>query len=162
MIPTISKNLLIAGMISVAAIIFAALWLYQVHAQSVSFTAVPAQKNSPGTVYLSGEAPKTASAAVASHRPMQEIHIANSGFTLLEGARVIAVEGSQIRVRIVWGANDFTWSITTNSGTKFYAANGEKETLADVLAGDIISASGQLVGDGGEPVIQANFVRESI
>ena len=163
-ISTISRNLLIAGAVSVAAIIFATLWLYQTNAQSVSYTssAAASQRSMSGTVYLSGkEGAKVEAASATVKAPVQEVHIANSGFTLVRGARVVAVEGTQIRVQVAWSATAFTWEVATDIGTKFYASSGEKETLAGIQVGDIVTVSGHLAQQSGEPVINADFVRES-
>ena len=163
-ISTISKNILIAGAVFVAAIILAALWLFQVHAQSISYAsgAVSAQNTSTGTVYLSAkEETKAKTAPAAAKGPVQEMNIASNGFTLVRGARVVSIEGTRIQVRVAWGATDFTWGIDIDSGTKLFAPNGEKESVADIRVGDVITASGQLAQVSGDPVINADFVRES-
>lgn len=152
-----SRKIVIAVILSIASLIFTGLFLYQAHAQSV-----PSPSNmDSGTVYLSAQAAAEASSTpVSTVAPMLEIHIANNGLVLLRGARVISISGSSIRVDMKWGSADFTWVIQTNSNTKFITSTGEKETLAKISVGDIVTVTGMLIGGGTESTIDAEFVRE--
>ena len=91
---------------------------------------------------------------------MREIHIANNGLVLLRGARVLSVSGTTIRIGIEWDSSDFTWQVNTGYNTKFFSSNGEKETFTDIAAGDSITVTGHLSGAGGNPAVDAQFVRE--
>ncbi len=157
----LSKNIFIVAAVSVGALLLSAgFFLFRVQAQSLNYSASSTQSNTAGTVYLSPDAKKDAP-VVSKNSPIQGVNIANSGFTMLSGARVIAVAGTQIRVHVEWGAVDFTWEVATDAGTKFFTSKGEKATLADIRTGDVITVSGDLVETNGEPTISATFVRES-
>ena len=92
--------------------------------------------------------------------PMREIHIANNGLMLLRGATVVSNSFGVIRVSMKWGFADFTWQIHTAPGTKFFTSKGEKETVEDIAAGDTVTVTGMLTGNGEEPTIVAEFVSE--
>ena len=49
--------------------------------------------------------------------------------------------------------------ITTYS-TQYFDPKGEKEALADIQTGDMISVAGMLTQSGTESTIEAKFVRE--
>ena len=156
----ISQRIFAIAGISLAALLVAGLFLYQVNTQTLAhFKANTAVNTSaPGKAYL---APQTAPAAASTQAaPMREVHIANNGLVLLRGARVVSVSGSEIRAHIAWGASDFIWTVHTEYNTKFLTSDGKKETLEDIAIGDTITATGMLVAGGGGPVMNAEFVRE--
>ncbi len=162
-IQLLSTRIITVGVISIASVFLTGLFLYQVQAQPLitAFNNGGAVTSSKNKIYLSGQA--AAGAALASttkSAPVLEIHIANNGIILLRGARIVSITGGALQVDMAWGAADFTWLLNTNTNTKFIASNGEKETLADLQTGSTVTVTGQLVGSGGEPTIDAEFVRE--
>jgi len=165
-----------AAGVSLLALLFAGLFLYQAHAESLTYPPVgnTAENSASDSsvrgylsdkVYLSARAPGAAPAVVASASaetpkgPIGEIHIANSGLVLLRGAQVISVRGSVIHVGIALGSSRFTWTAVTDNYTKFLTHDGEAQTLGDVAAGDILTVTGTLSAGGAEPTIDAGFVR---
>lgn len=115
---------------------------------------------SPGTALLSAGAAATGTPKPSIAAPMLEIHIANNGLVLLRDARVTAISGGIIRVAMVWGSTDLTWTIRTDSGTKFMTSEGEPGARADIERGDSITVTGMLAGSGTEPVIDAHTLRD--
>lgn len=158
----LSRRILVAATISVAALTLASLFLYQVHAQplAAAFSTGQVVNTSPGKVDLSPQAASGVASPSATEAPMLEVHIANNGLVLLRGARVISISGETIRVGMTWGLADFTWAVKTNSGTKFVTSKGEKETLADIQTGTFVTVTGMLTGSATEPTIDGEVVRE--
>ena len=154
---------MIAVVLSIAVVASTGLFFYQARAE---FAAPRSSEGavvdpSSGVVYLGAKAAAVASAvAEAKSSPILEMHIANNGLVLLEGARVLSLSGGRIRVEMAWGAASFTWVTNTNSNTKYFSSNGEKTTLASVEVGDTLAITGMLTRGGAEPTIAATFVRE--
>lgn len=154
-----SGTLLTAVLVSIAAILFTGLFFYQAHAEFASGASSVGAVTDPssGTIYLSGQAAAGATSASRERpAPMLEMHIANNGLILLEGARVLSLSGGRIRVEMKWGSETFTWVAQTNSKTKYFARNGEKSTLASIHVGDMLTVTGMLTGGG---ALSATFVR---
>lgn len=162
-LPTLifSRRIFIAAAISTAALFLAGLFLYTANAQSLplKYNASVAGGASSGTVYLSASG-QPAVATSTKKAPMLEVHIANNGLMLLRGATVISNSRGTIRVGMVWGSADFTWTVKTDFGTKYLTSKGEKETLEDIEVGDIVTITGMLTESGAEPTINAEHVRE--
>ena len=157
------RKVAIAIAFSIALVVLTGLFFYQTHAESASSASSMGATVDPssGTIYLSAQAAAGASTTSRERpTPMLEMHIANNGLVLLEGARVISLSSSRIRVEMKWDSETFTWVIKTNSKTKFIAPNGAKATLANVRVGDTLTVTGMLIGGGTEPTIDADFVRD--
>lgn len=139
----------------------ASLFLYQAHAQPLSYQSNVGKvtSTSPGHVSLSGEAMPAATVTDAK-APMLELHIANNGAVLLRGARVVSVSGNTIHAEMVWGTSDLKWALETGYNTRFLDSKGEKQTLGDIKKGDAISITGMLIESGSELIIDTQFVRE--
>ena len=158
-----SRKIMIAVVLSIAVVASTGLFFYQARAE---FAAPRSSEGavvdpSSGVVYLGAKAAAVASAvAEAKSSPILEMHIANNGLVLLEGARVVSLSGGRIRVEMKWGSESFSWLANTNSNTKFFASNGEKTTLANIQVGDTLTVSGMLTNGGAEPSMDAVFVRE--
>ena len=101
-----------------------------------------------------------ASFSVPAQVTNSEMHIANSGLVLLRDARVVAISGNTLEVKMMFGADSFMWSVQTNSSTKFPTADGGEGTFAAIHVGDVVTATGMLVRDGSAPVISAEYLRE--
>lgn len=101
-------------------------------------------------------APSTTTTAPAQ----SELHIADNGLVLLRGVRVVSISGSTIHAQSAWGHSDFTWELITGPATKFFTSKGEKETLSDIAVGDIVTVTGMLDQQGGDPIVDTEFVRE--
>jgi hypothetical protein len=91
---------------------------------------------------------------------MQELHISNTGSMLLRGARVVSISDTEIKVSLSWASNDFVWKLNTRYNTTFISSIGDKQTLADIAVGDILTVTGTLSSNGAEPSIEADVVRE--
>jgi hypothetical protein len=155
----VPRKIVLGAIAALAAVVLGSVLIYETYARPLTAQFAGAQTNA-GTVYLSPAAEAAAQAPIAAKTPMLEMHIANNGLTLLRGARVLSVSGSTIRVGIAWSSGLFTWDINTAYNTEFFGPTGQKETLADVQPGDIVTATGNLHAGGGEPAIDAQFVRE--
>ena len=156
------RRIFIAATVSLASLVLAGLFLYVVYAQPLPHerSSGAVRSVSSGTVYLSPSGQAAAAATVIKKEPEREVHIANTGLMLLRGATVISSSPGAIRVSMAWGAADFSWTIETDSGTKFLTSNGQKATLEDIAVGDVITVTGQLTKSGAEPTINADYVRE--
>ncbi len=156
-----SRGTLFVAVASVAVLFLAGLFVYQVQAWTLPQKGVAGGVSS-GTVYLSATGQAEAAAAMIATReaPMREVHIANNGLVLLRGATVIEKSRSTIRVSMDWDSMNFTWTITTDSGTKFLTSKGQKAASENIEVGDVVMITGQLVKSGAEPTIDAQFVRK--
>ena len=157
-----NRTLLIAASVSIAVVAFTGLFFYQARAQFA--TSRPSggavMDPSSGKVYLGAEAAAAASSVPeAKHAPILEMHIANNGLVLLEGARVISLSGARIRVEMKWSSGTFAWVAQTNSKTKFFASNGERSALSDIRVGDTLTVTGMLTDGSPERTLNATFVR---
>ncbi len=154
------RRLLILGGVCAAVIIFTGVFLYttSVGAFTEQRQGISVSETSHPTVYLSGQA--AASATAANSAPMREMHIANNGLILLRGAQIVGENGREMKVRLSWGSSDFTWKLETDTNTKFFDTQGQPLTAGDFRVGDFVTVSGALVASGSEPTIQAQFVHE--
>lgn len=153
-IPRISRRAFIGGLIALATVFVTFLYLSEVF----SARAASATPQSFGNkVYLGTPA---AAASVGKKAPMHEMNIANNGLTLLRGGSVLSNDRGTMRVAITWGAGNFIWTVTTDSGTQFLTSTGEKRTIADIAVGDSVTVTGMLTSSGAEPVVNADYVRE--
>ncbi len=157
-LPLFSQKIYAIASISVVSVVVTGLFLYQAQtplAHALGYGAVASA--SPNTVYLSGNA---AAASTTVETPIREVHIANTGLTLLRGARVLSISGSTIEVGMTWGSSDFTWSVQTHFGTKFLNAAGEKESVTNIHIGDVVTVTGKIVEGGMRSVVSADIVRK--
>lgn len=155
----LSQRVFVIAAISATAAVAGGLLLYQGYsplAQALSNTSGPV--SSANSVYLSAAAASSSTPVVAD--PIREVHIANTGLTLLRGARVLSVSGSTVNVGMTWGASEFTWAVQTNYGTKFFNEQGEKDLLANIHIGDIVTVTGKISQGGVKPYINADIVRK--
>lgn len=165
-------RMFVVAAVSAAVLLFAGMFLYQAHAES---TVYPPAGNTVSDssvrgylsdkVYLGSGVSGGAVEAVAPAVPetkkaaIVEIHIANSGLVLLRGARVASIRSGTIRLNLILGASNFTWTAETSTYTKFLTSGGEKKTLADIKAGDIVTVTGKLKTDSAPNTVDADFVR---
>ncbi len=105
--------------------------------------------------YSGGGAPAFAAS------PMQEVHIANSGATLLRGARISVITPAEIRVTLGWGTTAFQWSVPMNPNTQFVNSSGEKMERGDLRIGDTVTITGTLVPASIVPTVNAQYIRVS-
>ena len=158
---TYSRRIFISAAVAGATLFLAGLFLYQAHAQALPLEyKTNAGGASTSTVYLSDAGRAAAAAPPANKAPMLEMHIANNGLVLLRGARVVSISGDNIRVKMAFRGADFSWVLRTNYNTRFITRAGEKGTLGDVQAGDVVTVSGMLAAGGAEPTVSAQYVRE--
>ncbi|MDO8575971.1 MAG: hypothetical protein Q7R90_01510 [bacterium] len=153
-----SQRIFVVAAVTATVSIAGGLLLYQGYsplAQALSNSSGPV--TSANSVYLSAAA---ASSSTPAADPVREVHIANTGLTLLRGARVLSVSGSTAVVGMTWGASEFTWVIQTSYGTKFFNAEGEKESITSIHAGDIVTVTGKIAQGGVKPFINADVVRK--
>ena len=112
------------------------------------------------TVYLSPQTANSAAVVQPQDVPMAEVNIANSGLTLLRGARVTSVSGGTIQLGISLGAAQLIWSTHTAYGTQIYDSKGTKSTIDAIRIGDIVTVTGQLDESSGQPSVTAQYIRD--
>src|SRR3989344_2727807 len=158
-LPVFSQRTYVIASISAAIAILVGVLLFQAGAQLARALNSNPSSAAPenNTVYL---APQNGVASSTEKLAIQEVHIANNGLTLLRNARVLSVSGSMIRVRMTWGAADFTWIIQTSYSTKFMSAEGEKVSASDIRIGDTVTVTGKIAQNGKEPTVNADIVRK--
>ena len=155
----LSQRIFVVAAISATATVAGRLLLYQGYLPVArAFGSGSPTTNSANVVYL---APNAAATSTVPKDPVREVHIANTGLTLLRGARVLSVSGSTIIVGMPWGASEFTWTVETSYSTKFFNAQGEKGSLANIHAGDIVTVTGTISQGGAKTSINATIVRQS-
>lgn len=126
-------------------------------------SSAPAAYTSPAssTVFLSEKSATSAAASIqTTDTPMQEVHIANSGMTLLRGARVASVSGGTIALTLTWGGANFGWSVHTTYSTQIYDGSGAKSTVNSIRVGDIVTVSGQLLQTSNQPSVTAQYIHD--
>jgi len=70
--------------------------------------------------------------------------IGADGGVLVRGAEVTGVSGDTVTALTKWGDTSVTWTIATDSSTKFIDLGGKEGALVDVDAGETVSFSGHL------------------
>lgn len=146
-----------AAAVSVMALLFVGIFLYQAHADSLNRAYLS------DNVFLSAKASRAAPAAVPETRAVPaigEVHIANNGLVLLRGARVISIADGTIHVGVTLGSSRFLWAVKIDNYSKFLTPDGQAESLSDIKTGGILTVTGRLSAGGPEPTIGADFVRE--
>src|SRR3989344_6366466 len=155
----LSQRIFVVAAISATATVAGGLLLYQGYLPVArAFGSGSPTTNSANVVYL---APNAAATSTPPKDPVREVHIANTGLTLLRGARVLSASGNTIVVGMTWGASEFTWVLQTNYATKFLNPEGEKASAADIHAGDIVTVTGKISQGGVKPFVSADIVRKS-
>ncbi len=156
---SLSRRVVISAVVSALLLLTTGVVMYETHTlpffrlSSASAAGIPSE--------VSGsEAPIHAATVISHKATMHEMHIANTGLTLLRGATVISNTNGVIRVAMEWGNASFVWAVTTDSSTQFYDAKGEHETLNNVQVDDIVTITGMLTESGVQPTIHAQFVSE--
>jgi hypothetical protein len=149
------KRFLILAALSVAPFFAVMVFVYQTKTPSMPHQFVL------GIAPRSGVQVAEAAAASVKPAPMLEVHIANNGAVLLRDARVVSIDGDNLRVAMSWEVADFIWLVQTSPtlNTSFLRVKGEKGALIDIRVGDFITITGKLVSSGGEPTITAQIIR---
>lgn len=145
-----------------AAVLFLGVTAFFILALTLFLYSLPAEDA------IARTAPATRVEASASPyaRPL-EMHIANNGLTLLRSARVVAVDGTTITAHTTWGSVAFVWTVRTNAtqyetrewGTRFLTVDGNKNSLANIQPGDLVTITGTLDSTADVPTIDADSVR---
>lgn len=107
----------------------------------------------------SAPAVAAASSSPSAISPILGINIANDGSVVVRGARVVEVSDNTITADISWGSAGFVWIAETSRITKFINNQGQKQTIADVKVGDIVTITGKLIKSGERFTADARFVR---
>lgn len=157
----ITRGAFIATAILFISLIAFGIFQIQARAQSVAAAnASAARPASSGTVYSLAAGKVVPEVVPVKEAPIREVHIANTGLMLLRGATVISNSNGVIRVGMEWGSADFTWTLNTDSSTKYLTARGQKQAVEDIAVGDFVTVTGMLAKSGAEPKIDADYVRE--
>ena len=82
------------------------------------------------------------SKAVRLTPPGLEIHITGNGHVLVRGAKVTAVNGSDIIATTAVGGTSLSWTVKTDSSTSFVHRFGGKSGLSEISVGDYLSFTG--------------------
>ncbi len=70
------------------------------------------------------------------------------GKALVRGAKVTSVSGSAVNASVTWGSTVLTFTLNTDSATKYYNRLGKAGAFADIASGDSISFAGNMSGNG--------------
>ncbi|MEK9176792.1 MAG: DUF5666 domain-containing protein [Patescibacteria group bacterium] len=70
------------------------------------------------------------------------IAVTNAGNVTVRTAAVTAVSGTTITASTTWGGTTLTWTVTTDTSTKFLGKGEGTISLADIAVGDAVSFSG--------------------
>lgn len=74
-----------------------------------------------------------------------EVHMAQNGNTTVRGAKVESKSGNDLVATMSIGPTVLSWTVETDSNTKFYGKGGGNSSLADISNGDYVSFQGKLV-----------------
>ncbi len=87
------------------------------------------------------------------------VEIKKDGTVQLRGAKVASISGQAVTVTETLGAAVLSWTINTDSTTKFEAKNGKEIALADIAVGDVVTIKGALQS-GNTFVVKATTIRD--
>jgi hypothetical protein len=88
-----------------------------------------------------------------------EVTIGANGATLVRGAKVTSVSGSQVNANTNYGSSILNWIVKTDGNTNFTANKGTSG-LAEIAVGDIISFSGSLDQAASGLAVNAKVVKD--
>lgn len=111
-----------------------------------------------GGMHTASAVEDKAAPAQSLFRPVQEMHIANTGATLLRGAKITAISPTFILVSLGWGATSLAWTVPNDPNTHYVDSHGEKIDRSALSSGDIVTITGSLVEQG---TVDAQYVRLS-
>ncbi len=89
-----------------------------------------------------------------------EVAIGQDGRTHVGGATVTSVSGNTVVATTHWGGTSISWTVTTNSDTKFMYKGGGSAETSSVVPGDVINFEGTLASSGQFGVV-ATAVRDT-
>lgn len=141
------------GVIALSILALAASAAYQVNAFARSRGVTSGEAS--GGVNLASPVSVVEERAV----PVLELHIANTGFTLLKNARVEMIGRGVMMAEMRWGAQSLRWVVYVPYNTKFIRESGEAGALADIREGDYVTITGELDAAASEPAIEALYIR---
>lgn len=97
-----------------------------------------------------GVMPSIASADSNSNSRIEAPSVAMSteGKVLVKQAKVTSVSGSVINASVTLGSGTLSWTVTTDSATKFYNRTGSAGVIGDIAVNDLITFGGDLQGNG--------------
>jgi hypothetical protein len=87
------------------------------------------------------------------------ISIDAEGRTLVRGAEVTAVSGSEIRAETSWGDTVLSWIVKTDGDTDYVTPGDRSADRDDIDEGDRVSFSGTLDDDESALTVMANVVK---
>lgn len=70
------------------------------------------------------------------------------GKVLVKQAKVTSVSGATINASVTLGSGTLSWTVNTDSATKFYNRTGSAGAIGDIAVGDTITFGGNLSGNG--------------
>lgn len=151
-LPTLSRRtLIIAGFATLPLIALGAI-AFQSHGSHSE-----AVKKSTNTVYLA--TPGIPNTGTPVQNPVVEVHVAGNGLTLVRGARVISVNGSNLTASTDLENAHMVWSIHERPDAKMFDTSGALLEASAIHVGDIITVTGMLSGSLAVPHIEAEYVR---
>ncbi len=89
-----------------------------------------------------------------------EVVMNEEGHVRVAGARVREVFDSGFRAETLWGAGKLTWTVRTDERTPILREDGTKIALAQVMAGDYVSFTGQIQTSMAPFTVDATNVRD--
>ena len=88
------------------------------------------------------------------------VQINNNGSTRVSGATVTSVGSSTLVAQNSFGSTTLTWTVNTNSSTKFVDKGGKNYPLANIAVGDVISFVGTLNAGSNSLTVTATQVKD--
>ena len=90
--------------------------------------------------------------------PHVEIQINNGGHVSVRGATVTAISGNTITATTALGSTTLSWTVLTDSSTKFIASS--TNTIGAIAVGDAISFQGSMHGNATTLTVDAKVVKD--
>ena len=89
-----------------------------------------------------------------------EIHIYDSGKVLVRGAKVTAVNGTNISAESLVGQSSISWLVDASATPKVVRRYGGNSSVSEIVVGDFISFSGMLTATGSQWGVKATSLKD--
>ncbi|HYF10303.1 MAG TPA: DUF5666 domain-containing protein [Candidatus Paceibacterota bacterium] len=88
-----------------------------------------------------------------------EVRMAHNGDVTVRGAKVTAIGNGSLTAVSTWGNISLTWTVLTDSSTKFVTKGDKNSTLSGIKVGDSVSFSGKLASTGTAFSVNAKVIK---
>lgn len=99
------------------------------------------------------------SAIAANADTVAGVTVAGNGKTVVRGAKVIKIAGSEVTAVSEWGAAKIQWRILVTGSTKFSPASSDRSIASVIQVGDLVGFSGQMDQKSQTPLIYASVLK---